>query len=178
MNTHHRTRRLTRAAIAFAATAAVATAGTVLPLAAEAAPARTRPAAPAGLTVDDVARPLNTDDSPRFGWLPRDADANEVQTAYKIEVRDTNGAIVWDSDRVPSSQQSYVEYDGAPLDPGSVYTWRVRTWDKNLLPSPWSNQATSRPASTTATGAAPRGSSGHPGTRMRSHSASSKAAVG
>ncbi|MFC5729451.1 MULTISPECIES: family 78 glycoside hydrolase catalytic domain [Nocardioides] len=133
----HHPRRMRRTVLAVVTAVAVAAPAAAGWSPAEATPG-TRPAAPTRLTVDDVPAPLNADESPRFGWLPRDADANEVQTAYKIEVRDVDGALVWDSDKVKSAQQSYVEYDGSPLAPGSVYRWRVRTWDKDHLPSPWS----------------------------------------
>lgn len=105
-------------------------------------PGKTRPGAPVRLRVDDQPRPLNTGLTPRFAWLPQDTDGNEVQTAYKIEVRDAKGRLVWDTDKVSSSEQSNVEYAGQPLQPGSAYTWRVRTWDKDKLPSPWSEPAT------------------------------------
>ena len=64
----------------------------------------TRPTAPERLVVDDLAAPLDASTTPRFGWLPQDVDANEVQTAYKIEVRDADGTIVWDSDKVSSGE--------------------------------------------------------------------------
>lgn len=139
MRTHH-PHRLARVAIAVIATGAIALpAATALPTASAAV--GTRPSAPERLTVDDLAHPLDTDLTPRFGWLPQDRDANEVQTAYKIEVRDASGALVWDSEKVSSAQQAYVEYGGRALEPGSAYTWRVRTWDKGKLPSPWSDEA-------------------------------------
>ncbi|MFE7226799.1 family 78 glycoside hydrolase catalytic domain [Nocardioides sp. NPDC057577] len=106
-----------------------------------AAPGNTAPDRPVDLTVDDITRPLNTDLTPRFGWLPQDSDANEVQSAYKIEVRDAAGDIVWDSDKVSSAQQSYVDYAGENLEPGSSYTWRVKTWDRRKQPSRWSADA-------------------------------------
>lgn len=95
------------------------------------------PGAPTGLVVDDVARPLNTDLTPRFGWLPTDTDGNEVQSAYEVEVRDAGGDVVWDSDKVSSDQQAYVDYDGAALEPGEAYDWQVRTWDADDQVSPW-----------------------------------------
>lgn len=103
---------------------------------AQAAPG-TAPGEPTGLVVDDVEGALNADLTPRFGWLPTDADGNEIQTAYEVEVRDAGGDVVWDSDKVASAQQSYVDYDGATLDPGEAYDWRVRTWDRTDQASPW-----------------------------------------
>src|SRR5688572_4444830 len=103
----HRIRRATLVLVTAVAVAAPAVG--ILSKSAAAASV-TRPSAPIGLTVDDQPRPMNTDESPRFGWLPQDDDANEVQTSYKIEVRDDEGSVVWDSDKVKSAQQSHVEY--------------------------------------------------------------------
>lgn len=127
--------RGTAVALALALPAALLTVGT-----AGAAPGKpgAKPTAPTRLVVDDLTRPLDAATTPRFGWLPQDVDPDEVQTAYKIEVRDEAGRIVWDTDKVSSRQQSYVEYAGADLERGAAYTWRVRTWDSDKRPSPWS----------------------------------------
>ena len=88
------------------------------------------PDSPTRLTVDGRADPLAVDDVPRFGWLPRDRDGNEVQTAYQIVV--THAAQrIWDSGVVPSAQQSWIPYAGPPLSPGTTYRWTVRTWDRH-----------------------------------------------
>ncbi|WP_051217681.1 family 78 glycoside hydrolase catalytic domain [Nocardioides insulae] len=134
---HRPTRRVRYAGLAALAVSLTAgTLATVVPASVGAAPG-TAPGAPSGLVVDDVARPLNTDLTPRFGWLPTDLDGNEIQTAYEVEVRNTAGALVWDSDKVSSDQQSYVDYTGAELEPGEAYDWRVRTWDRDDQVSPW-----------------------------------------
>jgi alpha-L-rhamnosidase len=109
---------------------------------ASAAPGDRAPSAPTRLTVDDVAKPLNTTLEPRFGWLPQDQDGAEAQTAYEIEVSAADGTAVWDSGKVESAQESYVDYDGAELENGSAYTWRVRTWDEDDQVSRWSSTAT------------------------------------
>jgi alpha-L-rhamnosidase len=99
------------------------------------------PDAPAGLTVGDQTAPLNVEGSPQFAWLPRDRDDDEVQSAYQVKVTDS-GRLVWDSGKVGSSEQSYVDYAGPELDPGAAYTWTVRTWDRTDLRSPWSRSGT------------------------------------
>ncbi|GAA2933542.1 alpha-L-rhamnosidase N-terminal domain-containing protein [Streptomyces mexicanus] len=88
------------------------------------------PKAPTGLTVGDRVDPLAVDGPPRFGWLPRDTDAGEVQSAYELVVRDGEGRTVWDSGKVPKAEQSWVSYAGGALRPGTPYTWTVRTWDR------------------------------------------------
>ncbi|MCO6009823.1 glycoside hydrolase family 78 protein [Actinoallomurus purpureus] len=97
------------------------------------------PLAPAGLTVGDQTRPLNVEGRPAFGWLPRDVDPGEVQTAYQITVSDGRKTL-WDSGKVASSQQSYVPGPG-DLAHGAGFTWTVRTWDRAGKASPWSRPA-------------------------------------
>lgn len=48
------------------------------------------------------------------------------------------GANVWDSGRTASDQSIYVPYDGPPLASRLRYFWRVRVWDAQGQPSPWS----------------------------------------
>ncbi|GIF73016.1 family 78 glycoside hydrolase catalytic domain [Asanoa siamensis] len=95
-----------------------------------------RPDAPAGLLVNDRVRPLDVEGTPRFGWLPRDRDPAEVQTAYRLTVTGRGGARVWDSGKVASSQQSSVGYGGPALRSGTAYSWTVRTWDRSGQESP------------------------------------------
>ncbi|WP_433185882.1 family 78 glycoside hydrolase catalytic domain [Actinoallomurus sp. CA-150999] len=97
------------------------------------------PLAPSGLTIGDQTRPLNVEGRPAFGWLPRDVDPGEVQTAYQIKISDGR-KTVWDSGKVTSSQESYVAGpDG--LARGASYTWTVRTWDRAGKTSPWARPA-------------------------------------
>lgn len=102
------------------------------------------PEAPVELTVNDRERPLEVEGAPAFGWLPRDADRGEVQTAYHIRVFDADDEDerVWDSGKVASSEQAYVRYEGPELASGSDYTWTVRTWDVDDQVSPWAGLAT------------------------------------
>ncbi|PRX51397.1 alpha-L-rhamnosidase [Prauserella shujinwangii] len=101
----------------------------------------TPPLAPASLTVGDRTAPLGVAGPPAFGWLPRDRDPNEAQSAYQIAVS-RGDAVVWDSGRVRSGEQSAVPYAGPPLDAGTAYRWTVRTWDRTGQVSPWSQPAT------------------------------------
>jgi alpha-L-rhamnosidase len=101
------------------------------------------PAAPTGLTVDDDAAPLAVTDDPAFGWLPRDSDRGEIETAYEIVVYDAPEAIdshrVVDSQEVRSHEQSYVHVPvlGSMLRPNRTYWWTVRTWDSGGAASPY-----------------------------------------
>jgi alpha-L-rhamnosidase len=98
-------------------------------------------AAPRDLTVGDRAQPLNVEGAPAFGWVLADA-ADDVQSAYQIVVtRVADTTVVWDSDKVVSSQQSYVRYAGPALANQASYSWQVRTWNRSDQPSPWSAPA-------------------------------------
>ncbi len=99
------------------------------------------PTAPVQLTVGDRPRPLNVEGLPLFGWWPQDGP-NEIQTAYHVRVlRDDDQSVVWDSDKVASSEQSYVPYAGPELARQTSYSWTVRTWDSGDQASPWSDPA-------------------------------------
>jgi hypothetical protein len=95
------------------------------------------PSAPTGLNVGDQTNPLAVQGPPQFGWLPQDKDPDEIQTAYQLQVTSTDGATVWDSGRVASSDESWVPYAGPALEPGTTYRWSVRTWDRAGLASPF-----------------------------------------
>jgi alpha-L-rhamnosidase len=99
------------------------------------------PGSPHHLTVGDRAQPLNVEGTPAFGWFLPDAP-DEVQTAYQIVVsRVADQGMVWDSDKVASSQQSYVSYAGPALANQTSYSWQVRTWNRSDQASPWSAPA-------------------------------------
>lgn len=99
--------------------------------------------APSGLTVDGIARPLDLDRTPRFGWHVN----LDEQVAYEIRVSTTRAKAealdgdVWTSDKVASSQQNGVVYGGPALAASQRYFWRVRTWGPRHAPPCWSTVA-------------------------------------
>lgn len=101
----------------------------------------TAPLAPRGLLTNELENPLNVEE-PTFGWIVSDSDENEVQTAYEIVVTDTvTNEQVWDSQKVESSEQSYIAYSGNDLKDGHPYSWKVKTWDKDNAESPYSEES-------------------------------------
>lgn len=106
------------------------------------------PLAPVGLRTDGRTEHVLTDDAtPRLGWVVRDTGRAEAQTAYQLRVAPaatpgvrTDGA--WDSGRVRSADSTDVGYDGPALASDRTYVWKVRTWNKEGEPSPWSAPAT------------------------------------
>jgi alpha-L-rhamnosidase len=119
-------------------------------LGAAAAPAfAAAPFAPTNLLVDDVANPVGTEAVPYFGWLDNDTNANEIQSAYEVLVAssmnnlNTNYGDVWDSGEVASSRENHVVYAGPTnLTADTEYYWKVRTWDREGIASPYSTNAT------------------------------------
>ena len=132
--------------------------------------------APTLLVVDDQAAPLDAASTPRFGWLPQDVDANEVQTAYKIEVRDAGGVHrLGHRQGEVLAQQAYVDYAGRRLDRGVPTRGGCGPGTRtSSLPVVGLGVVRDR-ASVTTTGATPRGSGGRRATRTPARSASSTA---
>ncbi|WP_244928037.1 family 78 glycoside hydrolase catalytic domain [Nocardioides sp. W7] len=78
---------------------------------------------------------------PRFSWVVEDADRNERQTAYQLQVHEADGTTVWDSGKVVDEHTTLRSYEGPGLGSGRDYSWRVRTWDAADLDSAWSAPA-------------------------------------
>lgn len=104
------------------------------------------PTAPTGLLCELSSNPLGIEDlTPELGWVVNDPDKDETQTAYQVLVASSltnlNGNIgdLWDSGKVASGESSNVSYAGTALAAGSVYYWKVRTWDKSDAVSPYSS---------------------------------------
>ncbi|RHJ84774.1 family 78 glycoside hydrolase catalytic domain [Parabacteroides sp. AM08-6] len=81
---------------------------------------------------------------PRFSWQIQAQTRNFEQSAWQILVADSpeklqaeNGNI-WDSGKNLSSTSILVPFKGKELKAGQVYYWKVKTWDKEGNPSPWS----------------------------------------
>ncbi|MCL2646966.1 MAG: glycoside hydrolase family 78 protein [Phycisphaerales bacterium] len=84
---------------------------------------------------------------PRLSWkLQVPADARGIaQSAYRIEAAtsleklQSNASDLWDSGKVASAQNVFVDYAGTPPPPsigsGQRVWWRVRIWDQNGNPT-------------------------------------------
>ena len=103
---------------------------------------------PARLRTEYQVNPLGIDTtSPRFSWIVEAAGRGQHQRAYQILVASSQEAIeagdgdMWDSGVVTSGATQHIRYEGAPLRPKTQYWWRVRVWDKDEQPSPYSESA-------------------------------------
>lgn len=103
---------------------------------------------PVDLRVDFCEAPLNVAGDPQFSWRVDDAGRGAAQTGYQILVASDREALaddrgdVWDSGTVESSRAVDVPYDGEPLGDDEVYHWKVRVWDEEGNPTPYSEPAT------------------------------------
>lgn len=83
-------------------------------------------------------------DSLHFSWKLVSIENNQIQHAYRILVgadinnlREDKGDV-WDSQKIISSKNHLVEYNGPKLNPGTRYFWKICIWDKNDVKSDWS----------------------------------------
>ena len=81
---------------------------------------------------------------PYFGWIVNDFKPNTLQTAYRILVAGDAKMLaqdqgdMWDSGRIASDNSTAVQYAGKPLQPNTVYYWKVQTWSNHGEESPFS----------------------------------------
>lgn len=92
--------------------------------------------------------PLGLDEtSPRLGWISESSRRNETQSAYQILVSDSiedlnaDKGTLWDSGKVASNRSLGIEYQGKQLNSKMRCYWKVRVWDGNDDPSPYSKTA-------------------------------------
>ena len=97
------------------------------------------------LKCDHRSNPLGVENQhPGLSWQLSSPEQGQHQTAYQLLVASSpeklneSEADLWNSDKVLSTQSVHVPYDGKPLQAQQRYYWKVKTWDKDGLPSPWS----------------------------------------
>lgn len=80
---------------------------------------------------EHMEKPLSvTAKSPRFSW-EWSADQNNVfQSAYQIVVQREDGAVVWDSGKMPGRDTTDIAYAGQPLESGRRYLWQITAWEQ------------------------------------------------
>ena len=106
---------------------------------------------PVKLRCGHLVDPLGVDDpNPRLSWALRaldPGDRGQVQTAYQVivgtdaETLSPGTADVWNSGRVVSGEQLQIAIPVGSLSSGQRCYWKVRVWDREGRPSPWSDAA-------------------------------------
>lgn len=95
-----------------------------------------------------LENPLGIDiEKPRFSWKLNGEGRNRFQSAYQIVVSSSTHKLnagdwdIWDSGKVSSNRTNQIVYEGASLQSGSKYFWKVKTWDESGSASDWSMEA-------------------------------------
>ncbi len=104
--------------------------------------------APVRLRCQYQEDPLGIDGlPPRLSWWSGDHRPAERQTAYHLlaasqpELLARETGDLWDTGRVEGGEASQIEYRGAALLSRQRVYWKVRSFDSDGLPSPWSDVA-------------------------------------
>ncbi len=104
--------------------------------------------APCRLRCEYLTDPLGIDvGHPRLSWWVGDHRPAELQTAYRIlaashpDLLAMEEGDLWDTGRVEGSETTQIEYQGKPLIAGRRVWWKVRSFDSDGLPGPWSEAA-------------------------------------
>lgn len=113
------------------------------------AEAHASPAVTVGdLQCEHLTDPLGVDvPAPRLSWTLQSGQRGVMQTAYRVIVASSPAYVLrgrgdlWDSGVVRSNRSVLVPYAGKPLQSLQACYWRVRVWDQNGRPSPWSAAA-------------------------------------
>lgn len=86
-----------------------------------------------------------TEPRPRLSWRLADERRGAGQTAYEVACAASpealDSAALWSSGKVATSATAHVEYAGPALRSGQRVWWRVRVWDHEGQPTPWSDAA-------------------------------------
>lgn len=85
--------------------------------------------------------------NPDLSWQWQSEQRGSLQTGYQVLVASTREKLqqsvgdIWNTGKVMSAEQCYVNYKGNDLQSGKTYFWKVKVWDNNQQVSPWSNAA-------------------------------------
>lgn len=106
------------------------------------------PQAPVNLRCEYIKEALGVGRRrPRLSWELGHSEANQYQSAYQIIVADTEATVsggegnMWNSGKIECSRSANIIYGGKELKSCQRYYWRVRWWDQDDNPSPYSNIA-------------------------------------
>ncbi|MGE0622313.1 MAG: family 78 glycoside hydrolase catalytic domain [Pseudomonadales bacterium] len=104
--------------------------------------------APRRLRCEYLNDPIGIDATrPRLSWWAGDHRPAELQTAYRIvasshpDLLAVDEGDLWDTGRVEGRETTLIEYQGKPLVAGRRVWWKVKSFDSDGLPGPWSDAA-------------------------------------
>ena len=88
------------------------------------------------LMVEYTETPIGIDvANPSFSWQMSSPDGvrGYFQTAYQILVKDPDGNVMWDTQKVEGGNAVGIQYGGANLQATTKYDWIVTVWDNTDL---------------------------------------------
>ncbi|MDF7820252.1 family 78 glycoside hydrolase catalytic domain [Runella sp. MFBS21] len=104
--------------------------------------------APTYLRCEYKVNPVTDVAHPRLSWELTSKATNQFQSAYHILVATSPALLregkadLWDSQLIKTSATAQISYAGKALASRQLCYWKVRSWDKNNQPGPWSEVAT------------------------------------
>ncbi len=129
-------------------TCTVLTALMCIPALAEQLDKKIETLSPEYLRCEYLVNPLGIDAvKPRLSWVVKSSKRSQKQTAYQIIVSSSqkklnkNQGDIWDTKKVSGDETICLIYNGKPLQSGKQYFWKTKVWDKNNIPSQWSEPA-------------------------------------
>lgn len=97
--------------------------------------------APTQPTLVPIAN-YDSEDDQDLTWIFNDANFDDVQSAYQLEIlRVSDSTVVVDTGKVTSADSVH-EVVGNTIDNNYDYMWRVRVWDSADASSAWSDYST------------------------------------
>jgi len=96
------------------------------------------------LKCEDKIAPLNIDAvQPKFSWKMK-GNRGCSQTAYQILVSKNKNNLqkgigeIWNSEKITSTENIFITYNGKTLQAATTYFWCVKTWNVQQQASAWS----------------------------------------
>ena len=92
------------------------------------------------LRTEYLENPLGIDvRKPSLSWQITSDARNVTQKAYQVQaacsVADLEaGKFLWDSGKVAPGDTTSIRYDGPALQSAQRIYWRVKTWDRDVIP--------------------------------------------
>ena len=100
------------------------------------------------LRCEYLTNPSGIDEpQPRLSWLVDSLERGATQSAWQVLVASSAAALgtdqgdLWDSGKVAGNATSQIVYGGTPLASRAACWWKVRSWNQDDQPSPWSAAA-------------------------------------
>lgn len=100
---------------------------------------------PSYLRCEYLVNPLGVHEAaPRLSWITESDTRGEKQTAYEVLVATTANHLtndqgdLWASGKIACDGDSQAIYAGAKLTSRQICYWKVRVWDWDGKPGPWS----------------------------------------